>query len=266
MYVVGVCYHLAPQDLERRLSAVANRLGIQLLGVIVSNAPLLPDQEAIENFSVVQGSNEHLDFSGYFEGLTRLLVEHPEAAHANVLFVNDSLFTKHPGSMLVRRVMNHDVMVAQMQLPAICGKRDLYRSVSLRNPWSGDQGYIASFCFLLNGLALTPLRKLNDDATADGVITSATLVAAEWGAKMPSVLREQIRAHLVYRQSPERWHGLNAADPILVAKKARCVYFEHRLSGVIGSTGAVIPINAGRVSSVEIFLKEGIATIWRRWR
>jgi hypothetical protein len=263
IYVVGVCYQLPPAQFIDKLQTLASRNGIRLRGIVVSNNVEHPLTSRSPDMEVIPGSNEHLDFSGYFEGLERLATVLPDAASGNVLFINDSLFVKHAAGCILRRVLGLDMLLGQLKLPAIGGKVDPYRSICLRNPWSGHIGYVTSFCFLLNASAQPMLRSLLAHAAADGVLTAAQVNDAMWGAQMLPVMREHIRAHLTYEGSPYLWRSTSGLDADVVRKKARCVYFEGRLSGAIGAEGALVPINSGPRSRTDIFLHESMARIAR---
>ena len=261
---VAVCYHVAPARFVERLHAIAASVGRSLEGVVVDNrhgsaAPLQSGE-----LQLLRGSNRHLDFSGYFEGLQRLHGGRADVgALDNVLFLNDSLLTSHAGSTILRRVLALDGLLTQLQVPAGAGKLDPYRSICLRNPWSAHESYLSTFCFLLNGLAQPILRRLEIDAEHDGVLAEAPLDDSSWGKSLHPLTRDYIRAHLVYDRSPYRWKGAEEADPELIRAKARCVYFEHRLSGALGLEGALVPINAGPRSRAAVASAEVAARLFR---
>ena len=259
---VAVCYHMTPARFIDRLQGLAAGAGRRLQGIVVNNRPDQAAPSLSGDLEIVQGTNRHLDFSGYFEGLQRLPAAH-DAGAGNVLFLNDSLLTAHASSTVLRRVLALDGLLQQLEVPAGAGKLDPYRSICLRNPWSGHASYLSTFCFLLNGPARPILRRLVAESEAAGVLTEAPLEDPAWGTGLDPLTREFIRAHLVYARSPYRWRAAGSADPELIRKKARCVYFEHRLSGWLGLEGALVPINAGPRSRTDIFLHESLARIAR---
>jgi hypothetical protein len=230
---------------------------------IVDNLDQRRTALADDRFAVVAGSNADLDFSGYQEGLKRLVETQPDAAGRPVLFVNDSLFTKHAGAAIAQRVLDLHRLLEQLRVPAIAGKRDPYRSIVSRNPWSGHPGYVSTFCFLLNARALPMLETLPLDAARDGLDPSLPIDDDAWATGLPALMREFIRAHLTYVGSPFSWPRSAPAERGLIARKARCVYFEHRLSGALGVDGAVVPINTGPRSSLQIALREWVSRATR---
>ncbi len=258
---VAVCYHMKPDRFIERLDSLAADAGIRLRGVVVNNQPEHASLPHVGAFQVVQGTNHHLDFSGYFEGLQHLLVIGDSDA-SNVLFMNDSLLTAHSSSAIFRRVIALDRLLQQLEVPAGVGKLDPYRSICLRNPWSGHGSYLSTFCFLLNRSAQPILRRLIADAETDGVLSEAPLEDLNWGAGLTPLMREYIRAHLVYDGSPYRWRAA-APEPELIRKKAQCVYFEHRLSGSLGLEGALVPINAGPRSRLAVTSAETATRLLR---
>ena len=153
--VVAVCYQRPPDRVAASLQRIAQRHGVALRGVMVCNrAQQVPARLQDSGFDVAPGSNALLDFSGFFEGLERLLSTRPEAAAGNVLFVNDTLFTKHAASCILGRVLGLDALMRQLQVPAMAGKLDPYRSICRQNPWSGDRGFVTTFCYMLNARGL----------------------------------------------------------------------------------------------------------------
>jgi len=262
---VAVCYHLAPVEFMRRLQTFASRSGRQLRGVTVCNHPQHALQSATGSplFEVVRGSNSDLDFSGYLEGLRHLQAMGRDTASSNVLFVNDSLLTRHAAGAVLHQLLGLDRLLGALAVPAAAGKLDPYRSICLRNPWSHHSRYLTSFGLLLNEAALPSMASLPDQAEADGLGSNVSLTDQEWGGRLDPALREMIRAHLVHAHSPYRWSGAASADGAMLRRKARCVYFEHRLSGSIGKAGALVPINSGPRSSAELLIAETLARIGR---
>lgn len=263
VHMVAVCYHLRPASFIERLQTLASRCGRRLRGIAIANNAGHPLDSPTPDIEVLRGTNSQLDFSGYFEGLERLAATHPDTASGNVLFLNDSLLTKHAGGHILGRVLSLDPLLQHLMVPAMAGKFDPYRSICLRNPWSGHTGYMTSFCFLLNARAQPTLRRLPADAAADGVLMASPVHDAAWGAGMHPLMREQIRAHLVYEGSPYLWPRAGVDHAELMRKKASCVYFEHRLSGAIGNDGALVPINSGPRLRAGLFLNEMAARVAR---
>jgi hypothetical protein len=247
---------MQPHAFATRLQSLAARSGIRLRGVVVCNNAEHPCPAPSAEMRFLRGSNELLDFSGYFEGLAHLLAHSPSVASGNVLFVNDTLVTKHAAGCILGRTLALDALLQQLHLPAMAGKADHYRSICLCNPWSGHATFITTFCFLLNARAIPAMGNLKADAVADGVFATTSLADPEWGQSMPAPFREHIRAHLVYGDSPYLWPSATTSTEEPLHKKACCVYFEGRLSGAIGSSGAMLPINSGPRSSADIVLSE----------
>jgi len=262
--VVAVCYQCPADRFAASLQRIARRHGVALRGVLVCNrAQQVPADLQDLGFDAVTGSNALLDFSGFFEGLGRLLATRPDAAAGNVLFVNDTLFTKHAASCILSRVLGLDALLRQLQMPAIAGKLDPYRSICRQNPWSGDRGFVTTFCYMVNARGLPIVQQLRSLAAEDDVFADAVVGDEAWGRRMPAALREHIRAHLAYEGSPYLWPRAGSTPADHLRKKAACVYLESRLSGVIGREGALVPINSGPRASTGIFVREFLARLAR---
>ena len=177
LHMVAVCHQLEPQDFAARLRRAAQRHGHRLCGVVVSNNDRhhCPPLDDADDLAYLRGSNEMLDFSGYLEGIEHLVSTLSPSDADNVLFVNDSLFTKHAAGCILRHVLRLDGLMRRLKQPAICGKWDPYRSICLRNPWSALPGFVTTFCFMLNARALPTMRALRDDAMTDDVLVEAPM-------------------------------------------------------------------------------------------
>jgi hypothetical protein len=263
VHLVAVCHQLRPEAFVAKLQSLASGCGITLRGVVVSNNAAHAWTAMPREPEILRGSNRLLDFSGYFEGLDHLRVRHPKAVASNVLFVNDTLVTKHAAACILGRVLGMDALVGSLRVPAMSGKLDPYRAICMRNPWSGHSSYITSFCFLLNSLALPLMQQLTADAQADGVLGGAEIGDLSWGRQLPDDFREMLRAHLLYPDSPFLWPAARSSSSDLLRRKASSSYFEHRLSGHLGRSGVVVPINAGPRSIASIAVSERTARLSR---
>lgn len=256
IYFVGVCFSYEPSIFISKLAKLCARSGYILAGVVVSNNPDHSLESKNYNIQVLRGTNLHLDFSGYFDGLKYLISSNSKHDLDLILFVNDSLFVKHAAPTIVSRLLNLSNLIGKIQIPAISGKADSYKSICSRNPWSGDLHYISSYCFLLNSPAFRYLQMLLSDAAQDGVLENLKLEDSAWGFGLSGVMREFIRAHLIYHGSPYIWANYATASAETINRKAHCVYFEHRLSGLIGMNGALLPINSGARANSIIYIME----------
>jgi hypothetical protein len=256
---VGVCYSIEPEDFICRLSKLFAHYNKSLAGVLIVNNSAHSLQSNAPRIEVLRGTNAHLDFSGYFEGLNHLLATNQNINSKAILFVNDSLFTKHASLTIVGSLFRVYNLLNQLKIPAIAGKTDSYKFICAKNPWSLNNSYVSTFCFLLNGLALPFFQQLLSDANKDDVL-NLSLNDIDWGRELDPVMREYIRAHLIYEGSPYLWKTSNAMSAEILNRKAHCVYFEHRLSGLIGLHGATISINSGLRDCIFIYFAE----IWSR--
>lgn len=254
--VVACTYTVAAADMRDRLNQLASNCGVSFRGVIVSNReePLPPETT---DWEFIAGSNCDHDFSAYVEGLEQLVAKNIDHSES-ILFLNDSLFTHHLAYLNMREVIKYRQLISKLQVPAICGKADQYLTLCHQNPWSGLRLYISSYCFLLNGLATDILLELPKHADTDGLERHLAITDQRWGEHLPSNFREFIRAFMLYSHSSFSWPGLRrySANDKLISIKARCIYFEHRLSGEIGKHGCLIPTNVQTLSKYSLYISE----------
>lgn len=254
--VVACSYLIDPISLKNRLVLLGNRLGVKFHGVVVTNGP----HEAFMDdprWLVLSGSNEDLDFSAYFEGLLYWL-NNKAPLPSKILFINDSLFSTHSAYANVKSTIRLLGLLGDIQVPALIGKTDRYMTVCHRNPWSGLNIYVSTYCFAMNSAAMMIFLNLKSWADYAGLGHNVDINSSEWGDGLQPVFREFLRANIVYITSPYKWRNLTSKDrnQALLQKKARCIYFEHRLSGEIGLNGSILPINSGLRAQVYIYLSE----------
>jgi hypothetical protein len=261
VHVVACCYSFTAQELRVALIQLALKLKIRFVGVIVDNKRReLPADDG--DWIFIHGSNSDHDFSAYLEGLSR-----STALTEVILFLNDSLFISRGAFVNLRELMYYKNLLAQLQVPAICGRTDRYTMLCHRNVWSHLPMYVSSYGFMLNRFAFATLLALPSYADTDGVRRDLDVSHKNWGANLPANFREFIRAFIQYGHPAFAWPGLRryAVDERLFAIKARCIYFEHRLSGEISRDGCLISTNTRLIPRWRIYLAEKL-TSWRGLR
>lgn len=262
--VVACSFTLAPDRLAAQLGDIGHRLGTPLGGVVVSNGAH-PLPAATADWCFIQGSNDDLEFSAYREGLAWLQRDGGAVPEA-VLFANDTLFTKHHARRLLTDLLRHRALLESVDVAAIAGKTDSYDNVCHASPWSGLPVYVSTFCFLLNQSALPALATLGAQADAD--LGSRQLDPADpaWGTGLTAPFRAYLRAHLLHAGNSLSWYQLarHGSDRRIIARKARSVYSEHRLSGEIGVHGVLIALYPRLRMRARFFLFEQWAKLRRR--
>lgn len=263
--VVACCYRLTPEEMATRLQPLLAS-SATVTGFAVSSR-ITAEQALPGGWTALPSDNLDFDFSTYLTGLAA--VTDRGFGDRPVLFVNDTLFTDHSAAGNLRALLRHLPLVEQLELPAMAGKGDRYTTICLRNPWSGLDRYITSFCFLVNAPALPVFRQLRDFAEADGVTHAHDVDSPAWGANLPGAFRQFMKANLVYAGSPYLWYRLRQGSysPAQLRSKARSIYFEQRLSGAIGELGCLLPVNAGPRWGTYLMVREWLSRLRRRlWR
>lgn len=258
--VVACCYSTAPDDFVNRMNKLGHRLGVRWRGLVIDNASQsrpLTIKPGDHHWELKTGDNSDLDFSAYFEGTNWF----SEKENSSCLFTNDTLIRKHAAHLNLQTVCRSMPLLGQIRAPAISGKVDTYKAICLKNPWSALDAYVSSYCFSLNRPAISIMSALKTLAADDGVTTTRALDDPSWGEQLAVPFREFLRANVHYRDSPYSWRGMTngITDVDLLRRKARSIYFEHRLSGEIGKAGCILPTNSGAKSKTRFFVAERLA-------
>lgn len=255
--VVACCHAMSAGQMREALDGLSQHLRTHLFGVVVDNqARDLPKQDA--RWMFIRGSNLDFDFSAYNEGLQSLQASGRISFSQPVLFLNDSLFSQRGAKANLSETLRYADVMRSLQVPALCGRIDRYTTLCHANPWSRLPLYVPSYCFLLNSLALPILNNLSRWADEDGVVASRSIADPQWGLGLQPNMREFIRAFLSYAHPDFAWPGLRryAHGEVLRSTKARCIYFEHRLSGELGRVGCLIPTNVRRLPRWRLYWAE----------
>ena len=255
--VVGCVHGMSPAEFVDRMNRLGDRLGVSWRGLVIDNAArssLLPDLDHAHRWTLRNGGNTDLDFGAYFSGGEWFVQGDAPAC----LFVNDSLFRLHAAAENLRALLRLWPLLSQVHAPALLGKADPYSTMCLASPWSGLGVYVSSYGFALNRAAAPILASLAVHADADGLVLDRAISDPAWGRGLTVAFREFLRANLIYPGSPYRWRGFSrhVVDEAMLRHKARCIYFEHRLSGEIAREGCLLPSNAGAFWQTRLFIAE----------
>ncbi|MDH1619206.1 hypothetical protein [Comamonas aquatica] len=241
--IVACCFRLSPEDMLNRLRSLIGTRSSIFGYIVCANASI--ERTLAPGWILLPSDNRDFDFSAYLKGAERVRQAHPESRA--VVFLNDTLFTNHAAAANFNALWRQVGLIQYLELPAIAGKTDPYTTVCLRNPWSGLGHYVTTFCFMLNRHAITFMFQLRAMADRDGVTLERSVDDPLWANSLPPAFRQFLKANLVYAQSPYLWYRLKEAkySSQQISSKARAIYFEHRLSGVIGDAGCILPTNSG---------------------
>jgi hypothetical protein len=261
--IVACSFRLSSKNMQARLKKLTNKYKCSAPVFIISSQAQ-KEQDMGNGWTLLPADNIDFDFSAYFVGAEAVLTRHPEAK--SVLFINDTLFTNHAAEANFRAVWRHVGLIQEIEIPAIAGKADRYTTICLKNPWSGLDSYVSTFCFLLNLQALEIMRQLRIEADKDEVTHQLSLEDVAWGARLPQAFRQFIKANLIYKTSSYLWYRLRSDcfSNFQLLSKARTIYFEHRMSGEIGRLGCLVPSNAGPRWSLYLVVHETFHRLQRK--
>lgn len=260
--IVACSYRITPEDMLNRLRKLLSEQRADVCGFVVSSKAQ-EEEDMGFGWTLLPTDNRDFDFSAYLTGAEAVSAR--KIAAKVVIFVNDTLFTNHAATANFRALWRHVGLVQEIELPAMAGKADLYTTICLKNPWSGLDRYITTFCFMLNRQALDLMRQLRSQAMEEDVTHDHHVDYPAWGARLPEVFRQFLKANLVYQSSSYLWYRLREASysAAQLSSKARTIYFEHRLSGSIGAVGCLVPTNAGPRWSTYLSIHERWSRVLR---
>jgi hypothetical protein len=238
----------AQQRLGQMLSALQARHACRVERVRTDRAP----------GEQLRDPNEAFEFSGYQEGLLRLLRDAPwcgASTSANnyrvVVFVNDTIVGGH-SRLLVRRLLDSLLQLqgVKWQQPALVGLAtvafDAVKSVA------GPLGYVPTYAFALVG-RIDDLRRVSFYADAE---LASTFQRHTW-PHLPSAYVAHVQAWLEPQHLLKGWYKALPGRPLAPATRERkrlTVYLEHSLPARLAPLGfglldvAAMPGWPGRMS------------------
>ncbi len=178
--------------------------------------------------------NEALEFSGYQEGLARVLHAHGAAPTQplHVVFVNDTLASGHPLS-LSRRMLRWLAELPASAGPRLAGLRmplnDAIRTLT------GEQGYVSTWAFALSGTAaaLGAVRFYEGDEVV-------ARFASTLQPDLPPAYRAWQRSWLAPVDFFRGWYKAcpgTELDDATRRRKELAIYLEHRLPRRVAALG-----------------------------
>lgn len=260
LFVIACCYRLSPEEMFKRIKKLLKSRNVS--GYIVSSR-VQSERKLNESWVVLPSDNDDFDFSAYITGAEK--AQRENSIITTFIFLNDTLFTNHSAVANFNALWRQLGLMHVLEVPALAGRTDPYVTVCLQCPWSGVSRYVTTFCFALNRSALSVLFGLRAMAAADGVASDCPVDSPDWGINLPTNFRQYLKAILVYPESTNRWYRLNETNYSAkqISSKARCLYFEHRLSGAVANNGCLVPTNAGPRWEMYIRLSEYISRGWK---
>lgn len=259
IYIIACSYSMHPVELVKKIERYFNLDRYFLQGYVASTR----DHGNVflkDGWEHAYVNNDDYDFSAYFSGARWA---EDKRGNGIFIFINDTLFTNHSPRVNIRGVLGLAPIIGSVDIPVISGKCDKYWSICLSNPWGGVDRYVSTYCFAVNRLGIEKIKTLRKLAEDDGLCNNLPIEDESWGIGLSKTFRAFLRAHLYFEGSPYKWYrfhsGFYSAEQVAV--KARCVYYEHRLSGEIARDGGLMPINDGGLNKFKIHVAEKITKI-----
>lgn len=261
--IVACSYTLKPEFIINKLY---NYLpDYELDGVVISNNHVV-EQITMKGFHIENGTNSLFEFSAYKEGIDFLEDSSLLPSGVPILILNDTLFLKHNAKFFLRKIVSYYSTIQRTELPTMAGRLDPYNNICYSNPWNNMNGYISSFCMLINEKSAKIIVSCYNELPKYFFSNDIDIIDPKWGMQIESRLREFIRSHLIDIDTDTVWYQAKLLhnDKQRINIKAQCVFMEHFISGKIGESGIVVSIFPTWKGNVLNFLNEQLAKIKRK--
>ena len=179
------------------------------------------------------------DFTAYIAAtneLTKRITR--QTSDAIFIFLNDTLFLKHPAGTLLSLLRDCMPTVGCARLPILCGRTHGYRALIQTSAFApGLDRYVSTFLFATNCSGLELLKELFGNP--DG-FTFATDASEGAKSKLPPKFVETLRLHLEVPDTVNSWKGKRSE--ITVRRKAVAVLLEQLVSARFYEDGLILPL------------------------
>jgi hypothetical protein len=261
LIIIVCCYYVHVGKIIEIMNKHLEKEGLKFIGVVVDNKEQGQNISLHKDWSVINGSNEINEFSAYQEGIS-----HARTLGVNMktpmMIINDSLFTKHSYGYLLKEFIKNKTILKNFEEPSMIGMKSYYSSICLTNPWSSTISFIPSYIFLINYKALELFETLPDCALKDGIMFNDKKYFGK-GLKLQFLSLITYHSIKANERSTKKISNM-INDDLGILKKARCIYFEHRLTGLIGENGILFYLNDGWRKEFKFKIFEFLALVVNR--
>ncbi len=242
IYLAIACHYLDPRAVAAKLSALFQNwtnLRIKIYTTNDKHRHLVGSNSRTPGEIVARYvGNQFNDFTAYMSAVSELTAEIENGSKSSFIFLNDTLFLKHPASALIALFKDCIPTIGNCSLPLICGRTHAYRVLMQTSPFSpGLDRYVSTFMFGTNFSGLKLLQ--STFAHCDTFIASLDLDKNVL-EKIPSKLAETLRLHLELGTSVNSWKGRRDRD--VIRRKAIAVLLEQLISSRFYEEGLILPI------------------------
>jgi hypothetical protein len=232
------CNYIEPKDIVSRAQLLfkdASAVNLRVYSTNVNHKML--SQPGI-TFNLVE--NEWNDFTGYKIACQQIVQEERESDGGKVyVFLNDTLFSKHPAKLLLHLIRKAASTIRSATLPILVGRADSYSTLLQTSPFApGLDQYISTFLFATNREGVETLQQLFGSAKTIPMMLNASSPNPE---VLPEKFHAFIRMHLNSEGSHFSWNGNRDGDAL--KRKAGGVVLEHLISAEFYNRGFIFPVN-----------------------
>ena len=248
IHVILCCYYTTPAEMLARANSLFARwqdVHFEIYSTNPAHANLPPPGVPCHGVA-----NEFNDFSAYIRACGDLVESGSvHSAGRSYIFLNDTLFTRHPGRLLLRLFKRTLPIVRSSDFPVLSGRADSYRTLLQTSPFApGLDQYVSTFFFATNAAGVRLLNELfTSQRTLDMMRSAASL---ERGA-LPEKFFAFLQLHMRSEGTRFSWPGAKSGTD--AGRKAVCVLLEHLLSAHFFENGFVCPLNSSPLLDVLLW-------------
>ena len=246
--VILCCYYLTPYEMVQCARRAFKSWGDIDFRIYSTNERHVG--ASVEGLPCHFVDNALNDFSAYRAACGDAVRADAEGVRpAAYIFLNDTLFLKHPASTVLKLLRNTLSTIAETDAPVLAGKADPYGGLLQTSPFAlGLDRYVASFVFGTNYSGVCLLADLLHEEKTQKMVES---VLSSRDDDIPKKFSSFLKLHLRSGRSEFAWKN-PGLDRETVRRKAACVLLEHYISARFFVDGFICPLNSTTARNVRL--------------
>jgi hypothetical protein len=250
--LIVATYYLTPAQVLRRVQRAFR--GWPDLAISIYSTNPMHGKGTTEAFTAVP--NDFNDFSSYMRACDDFVLGVGDVSASCYVFLNDTLFTRHPWRVLLRLLQRMQSTITASELPILCGQAGSYRMLMQTSPFAvGLNNYISTFLFATNRPGVRLLAQLFN--SADCRLMLGAVREPDPRGPIPGKLRGLLQLQLGSHANLYSWRGDKSGDA--VPRKASCIVLEHYVSAMFFEHGFLYPLNGSVLLELLVWFADRLS-------
>lgn len=247
-FVVAAQYYLEDRKLARCMDRLQARLGAAGIHSRLCTVDLRAGGRTAPAQSDAAAPYPFLDISAYREGVLQ------RDDSDVVLVLNDTLFSKHPWPLLLKRLVPLLPLLSSVTAPVAAGAVHPTTDLLLLDSSNPTRRHLSTFMFAANRAGIGCFESLVEPLPQQEDPLGRQWLAGQMALHPALALLLQV--HLGQVPSPWAWPGMQRQpSPDLVQRKAITVAVEYLYTQrLLQARGCILPINLGARFRIEALL------------